>query len=179
MSFTLHMSAESVIKSVFTVLTGLYVLVTYSDTQGRSPSNPSVTEWAICWPIASWYMSWHVAICLSVVSLPSHLFMPITGVRDLVDCVAQNPYWMRWIVLLFWYLMGIPIANVMQYSCNVGAPGIWAHAGRVFIEGIAVFALGASIYVLDRYLLPLLHSYQVLSSSTAEAVHSTRAAESV
>ena len=70
-----------------------------------------------------------------------------TGVLDLVDCVAQNPYWMRLTVLLSWYLIGIPIAYMTHYSCNVGAPGIWAHAGRVFIEGIVVFALGASIYV--------------------------------
>ena len=70
-----------------------------------------------------------------------------TGVLDLVDCVAQNPYWMRLIVLLSWYLMGILIAYMMHYSCNVGGPGIWAHAGRAFIEGIVVFAFGASIYV--------------------------------
>jgi len=70
-----------------------------------------------------------------------------TGVHELVDCIAQNPYWMRLVVLLSWYLMGIPIAYMMHYSCDVGAPGIWAHAGRVFIEGIVVFALGASIYV--------------------------------
>jgi hypothetical protein len=70
-----------------------------------------------------------------------------TGVRDLLDCVAQNPYWTRSMVLFFWYLMGIPVAYMMQSSCSVRAPGIWAHAGRVFIEGLVAFALGASIYV--------------------------------
>ncbi len=54
--------------------TSLYVVVTYRDTQDHTPSDPSMTEWDICWPMATWYMSWHVAICLSVVSLPSKLF---------------------------------------------------------------------------------------------------------
>ena len=54
--------------------TSIYVLVTYKDTQDHSPSDPSLTEWDVCWPMATWYMSWHVAICLSVVSLPSKLF---------------------------------------------------------------------------------------------------------
>jgi hypothetical protein len=43
--------------------------------------------------------------------------------------------------------MGIPIAYMIQDSCSVGAPGIWAHSIRAFIEGIVVFALGAFIYV--------------------------------
>jgi hypothetical protein len=51
-----------------------YVYVTYGDTQERSPSAPCRTEWEVCWPMATWYMSWHTAICLSVVSLPSRLF---------------------------------------------------------------------------------------------------------
>lgn len=56
------------------IKTVIYATVTYRDTQDRSPSNPSNTEWDVCWPIATWYISWHAAICLSVVSLPSHLF---------------------------------------------------------------------------------------------------------
>ncbi|KAF8478939.1 hypothetical protein DFH94DRAFT_33741 [Russula ochroleuca] len=35
----------------------------------------------------------------------------------------------------------------MYNSCTVGAPGIWARAIRVFIEGIVAFGLGAFIYV--------------------------------
>ena len=54
--------------------TSVYVFVTYKDTQDHTPSDPSLTEWDICWPMATWYMSWHVAICLCVVSLPSKLF---------------------------------------------------------------------------------------------------------
>ena len=54
--------------------TSVYVLVTYWDTQDHTPTNLSLTEWDVCWPMATWYMSWHMAICLSVVSLPSKLF---------------------------------------------------------------------------------------------------------
>ena len=49
-------------------------MITYSDTQDRSPSNPSFTEWDVAWPVAIWYIGWHAAICLAVVSLPSRLF---------------------------------------------------------------------------------------------------------
>jgi hypothetical protein len=54
--------------------TCLYVFVTFNDTQDLSPSSPAYSEWDICWPVATWYISWHVLICLSVVSLPSRLF---------------------------------------------------------------------------------------------------------
>jgi hypothetical protein len=56
------------------IKTAIYATVTYKDTQDRSPSNPNHTEWDVCWPVATWYISWHAAICLSVVSLPSRLF---------------------------------------------------------------------------------------------------------
>jgi hypothetical protein len=52
----------------------LYAMVTYRDTKDRSPLNNSLLEWDVCAPLAAWYISWHVAICLSVVSLPSRLF---------------------------------------------------------------------------------------------------------
>lgn len=54
--------------------TVVYATVTYRDTQDRSPLNPSYTEWDVCWPVATWYITWHAAICLSVVTLPSCLF---------------------------------------------------------------------------------------------------------
>jgi len=50
-------------------------------------------------------------------------------------------------VLFLWYLSGIPIAYVMQDACSVGAPGTWARAFRVFLEGIVAFGLGGFIYV--------------------------------
>jgi hypothetical protein len=68
----LFLSFRSLIAT--SVQTCLYTFVTYGDTQDRSPSNPSYSEWGICWPVATWYISWHVIICLSVVSLPSRLF---------------------------------------------------------------------------------------------------------
>ncbi|KAI0282539.1 hypothetical protein BGY98DRAFT_954561 [Russula aff. rugulosa BPL654] len=65
---------ELLIKGTFLFLTFIYATVTYGDTQDRSPSNPAHTEWDVCWQVATWYISWHAAICISVVSLPSHLF---------------------------------------------------------------------------------------------------------
>ena len=35
----------------------------------------------------------------------------------------------------------------MHGSCSNGAPGIWARATRVFIEGVVAFGLGGFIYV--------------------------------
>ncbi|KAI0003237.1 hypothetical protein BJV74DRAFT_519622 [Russula compacta] len=66
--------SSSSLTDLSTPQTCLYTVVTYKDTQDQSTSDPSYTEWEICWPIATWYISWHAAICLSVVSLPSHLF---------------------------------------------------------------------------------------------------------
>ncbi|KAH9977175.1 hypothetical protein BGW80DRAFT_838589 [Lactifluus volemus] len=57
---------EYVIKGVFSLLTLLYVYVTYGDTQAPSPLTPYRTEWDVCWQMATWYMTWHIAICLSV-----------------------------------------------------------------------------------------------------------------
>ena len=120
----------------------------------------------MCWPLATWYISWHTAICFSVVSLPSCLFKLQCGqfphislhfrflnaylvgsVVDVADYKTQGPDWKRLSILFLWYLMGIPIAYTMQNSCSVGAPGTWARAGRVFIEGVVAFGLGGFIYV--------------------------------
>jgi len=120
----------------------------------------------VCWPLATWYISWHTAICVSVVSLPSSLFKLQCGqfphislhfrflnvylggsVVDVADHKTQGPDWKRLTILFLWYLMGIPIAYTMQDSCSVGAPGTWARGGRVFIEGVVAFGLGGFIYV--------------------------------
>jgi len=61
--------------------------------------------------------------------------------------IPQGPDWGRLTILFLWYLSGIPIAYVMQDSCSVGAPGTWARAFRVFIEGVVAFGLGGLIYV--------------------------------
>ena len=61
--------------------------------------------------------------------------------------IPQGPDWRRLTILFAWYLAGIPTAYVMHNSCVVGAPGIWARAIRVFIEGIVAFGLGGFIYV--------------------------------
>ena len=69
------------------------------------------------------------------------------SVVDVAGCKTQGPDWRRLTILFLWYLMGIPIAYTMQNSCSVGAPGTWARAGRVFIEGVVAFGLGGFIYV--------------------------------
>ncbi|KAI0255395.1 hypothetical protein BJV78DRAFT_1151779 [Lactifluus subvellereus] len=93
--------------------------------------------------MATWYISWHTAICLSVVSLPSRLFK-----LEVDDCnVPQGPDWRRLTILFLWYLAGVPVAYVMYDPCSVGAPGTWARATRVFIEGMVAFGLGGFIYV--------------------------------
>jgi len=146
--------SEYVIKGLFSSLTCVYVYVTYNDTQDRSPSFPSHTEWDVCWPMATWYISWHTAICLSVVSLPSRLFK-----LEVDDCnVPQGPDWRRLTILFLWYLAGVPVAYVMYGPCSVGAPGTWARATRVFIEGVVAFGLGGFIYALGRYLSPIPHA---------------------
>jgi len=146
-------TSEIILKGAFLALTCLYAFVTYGDTQDRSPSNPSYSEWGICWPVASWYISWHVIICLSVVSLPSRLFtLDLDGLAG-YD-IPQGPDWNRLTILFLWYLSGIPIAYIMQDPCSVGAPGIWARAFRVFIEGVVAFGLGGFIYGLGRCLFP-------------------------
>jgi hypothetical protein len=61
--------------------------------------------------------------------------------------IPQGPDWRRLTILFLWYLSGFPIAYVMQDSCSVGAPGTWARAFRVFIEGVVAFGLGGLIYV--------------------------------
>ena len=61
--------------------------------------------------------------------------------------IPQGPDWRRLTILFLWYLSGIPIAYVMQDSCSVGAPGTWARAFRVFVEGVVAFGLGGLIYV--------------------------------
>jgi hypothetical protein len=61
--------------------------------------------------------------------------------------VPQGPDWGRLTILFLWYLSGIPTAYMMGDSCSVGAPGTWARALRVFIEGIVAFGLGGVIYV--------------------------------
>jgi hypothetical protein len=61
--------------------------------------------------------------------------------------IPQGPDWRRLSVLFLWYLAGVPVAYVMHEPCSVGAPGIWARAIRVFIEGVVAFGLGAFIYV--------------------------------
>jgi len=180
MTFTSYLSAELVIKSVFLCLTCLYTVVTYGDTGDRSPLDPTYSEWDVCWPIATWYISWHVAICISVVSLPSRLFR--LDVDDLTGYnTPQGPDWKRLSILFLWYIAGVPIAFSMQDSCSVGAPGTWARAIRVFIEGIVAFGLGGFIYVLGRWLFPT-HPHRVLLSYLPEkvpSVPSSGAAESV
>jgi len=154
------MTAELAIKGTFSFLTIVYSTVTYKDTRDRSPSNPSFTEWDVCWPMAMWYISWHTAICLSVVSLPSRLFR--LDVEEAGHNIPQGPDWRRLTILFAWYLAGIPTAYVMHNSCVVGAPGIWARAIRVFIEGIVAFGLGGFIYGLGRYLFPVHQSRLIL-----------------
>jgi hypothetical protein len=61
--------------------------------------------------------------------------------------IPQGPDWPRLTILFAWYLAGIPTAYVMRDSCVVGAPGIWARAIRVFIEGLVAFELGGLAYV--------------------------------
>ena len=61
--------------------------------------------------------------------------------------IPQGPDWRRLAILFSWYLAGIPTAYVMHNSCTMGAPGIWARAIRVFIEGVVAFGLGGFIYV--------------------------------
>jgi len=133
-------------------------VVTFSDAQDLSPLDPSFTEWDVCWPIATWYITWHTAICLSVVSLPSRLFRLDVG--DLANYKTQ-PDWKRLTILLLWYLAGLPIAYMMQDSCSVGAPGTWARGFRVIIEGIVAFGLGGFIYGLGQWLFPT-HTRRVL-----------------
>jgi len=162
---------ECGIKGAFLFMTGLYTIVTYRDTQDRSPSNPSYSEWDICWPIATWYISWHAAICFSVVSLPSRLFrLDLDGLAG-YD-IPQGPDWGRLTILFLWYLSGIPIAYVMQDSCSIGAPGTWARAFRVFIEGVVAFGLGGFIYSLGRWLFPNYNSRPILLPFAPEKVQS-------
>ena len=72
----------------------------------------------------------------------------IVSVDDLAGHnIPQGPDWRRLTILFAWYLAGIPTAYVTHNSCIVGAPGIWARAIRVFIEGIVAFGLGGFIYV--------------------------------
>ena len=66
---------------------------------------------------------------------------------DVADYKTHGPDWRRLTILFLWYLVGIPIAYTMQNTCSVGAPGTWARAGRVFIEGVVAFGLGGVIYV--------------------------------
>lgn len=66
---------------------------------------------------------------------------------DVADYKTQGPDRRRLTILFLWYIVGIPIAYTMQNSCSVGAPGTWARAGRVFIEGVVAFGLGGFIYV--------------------------------
>jgi hypothetical protein len=61
--------------------------------------------------------------------------------------IPQGPDWRRLTILFLWYLAGVPVAYVMQQPCSVGAPGTWARAFRVFVEGIVAFGLGGVIYV--------------------------------
>jgi hypothetical protein len=130
--------------------TTIYVLVTYNDTQEHTQSDPSLTEWDICWPMATWYMSWHVAICLSVVSLPSKLFRLDVDNHNLTPSIDRR----RLSILSFWYLAGIPVAYVMQGPCIAEAPGTWGRAMRVLIEGVVAFGLAGCIYGLGRCLVP-------------------------
>jgi len=179
------LSAEWAIKGTFTFLTLLYATVTYQDTKDRSPLNPSFSEWDVCGPLAAWYISWHAAICISVVSLPSQLFR--LDVDDLAGHnIPQGPDWRRLTILFAWYLAGIPTAYVMHGSCVVGAPGIWARAIRVFIEGLVAFGLGSLIYALGRYLFPVHQSRLILlpfppekASSGPGALKSEHAVNSV
>jgi hypothetical protein len=166
---------ELLIKGTFLSLTVIYATVTYRDTQDRSPSNPSYTEWDVCWPVATWYISWHAAICLSVVSLPSRLFR--IEADDLAgQNIPQGPDWYRLTILFIWYLAGIPTAFSMYDTCTVGAPGTWARGIRVFIEGVVAFGLGGFIYGLGRCLFPVYHSRPVLLPYPAEKVSSRPAA---
>ena len=71
----------------------------------------------------------------------------VDSVVDVADYKTQGPDWRRLTILFLWYLVGIPIAYTMQNTCSVGAPGTWARAGRVFIEGVVAFGLGGFIYV--------------------------------
>jgi len=76
--------------------------------------------------------------------------------------VPQGPDWGRLAILFSWYLSGIPIAYIMQDSCSVGAPGTWARAFRVFIEGVVAFGLGGVIYVGIKFILSAFHHLTVL-----------------
>jgi len=154
------LTAEFLIKAIFLLLTCIYDVVTYRDALNPSPKDPTRTEWDTCWPLATWYISWHTAICLSVVSLPSHIFrldVDLPGHK-----LPQCPDWRRLSILFLWYLSGIPTAYVMHEPCSVGAPGVWARAGRVFIEGVVAFGLAGLIHGIGRCLFPFHHSFPVL-----------------
>jgi hypothetical protein len=56
----------------------------------------------------------------------------------------------------------------MQDSCSVGAPGIWARAFRVFIEGVVAFGLGGLIYVGIKFILTAFHHFTVLLAGTGQ-----------
>jgi hypothetical protein len=55
----------------------------------------------------------------------------------------------------------------MQDSCSVGAPGTWARAFRVFIEGVVAFGLGGLIYVGIKF-IPAFHHLTVLLAGTGK-----------
>jgi len=61
--------------------------------------------------------------------------------------LPQSPDWLRLSILFLWYISGIPTAYIMHVPCSTGAPGVWARAGRVFIEGVVAFGLAGLIHV--------------------------------
>jgi hypothetical protein len=85
----------------------------------------------------------------------------------------QCPDWRRLSILFLWYLSGIPTAYVMHVPCSAGAPGVWARAGRVFIEGVVAFGLAGLIHGVGRCLFPF-HNFrrEVLLSVPPEKVPS-------
>ena len=68
--------------------------------------------------------------------------MPLPGLK-----FPQCPDWRRLSILFLWYISGIPTAYIMHVPCSTGAPGVWARAGRVFIEGVVAFGLAGLIHV--------------------------------
>jgi hypothetical protein len=82
--------------------------------------------------------------------------------------VPQGPDWGRLTILFLWYLSGVPITYIMQDSCSVGSPGIWARAFRVFIEGVVAFGLGGFIYVGVKFILTAFHHFTVFLAGAGQ-----------
>ncbi|KAI0261041.1 hypothetical protein BC834DRAFT_897752 [Gloeopeniophorella convolvens] len=132
-------SGEVVIKGFFLTLACLYTYVAYGDAQKPTPSDPSRSEWDICWPLATWYISWHVALCISVISMPSRVFRVYTPDEP------PRPDWTRLTIHFIWNLAGVPIAYLKYNPCHIDALKTWNRTKLVLIEGM--ISLGFVIYV--------------------------------